>query len=279
MTLLGFVGVAVAGGLGMQFAVAGFFEWFYYRRRRDRAAEWKCQPKRWAPARVQRRDIWLGAANMVGASIASGCLAWAIANDNPTQVYFGGHGVVFGVGMTLAYFMITDVGLYWAHRLLHRPALFRTIHRWHHRNTTPTAFTAGSMHPVEFATYQSVVLLPLFVMPVPVVGLIVVLVYQNFVALVDHSGVKLRSRLPWQPPPRFHDDHHVYFHVNYGQTLGMWDRMFGTWRREGRVYGEHVFGGKGAPVSSSEGGKPRYVNYDGDGSSAVDAPASEGVRS
>ncbi len=104
-----------------------------------------------------------------------------------------------------------------------------------------------AMHPAEFALYQAIMLVPLFWYPIHVVGLVVVLVYQNTIALLDHSGIAFRSHLPWQPPPRFHDDHHVHFHVNYGQTLGVWDRVFGTWRREGRVYGEHVFGGKGAP--------------------------------
>ncbi len=282
MTLLGYVGMALAGGLGIHFGVAGWFEWFYYRRRRDRAAEWKIQPKRWSPERVRKRDLWLGTANLLGASTLSGCLAYLIATRNPTRIYFAdaGHSILLGVALTVIYFMGTDVALYWAHRLLHRPALFRAIHRWHHRTTTPNAFTAASMHPVEFAIYQAMVFLPVFVMPVPVWGLIFVLIYQNVVALIDHSGVKLRSRLPWQPPPRFHDDHHVYFHVNYGQTLGMWDRMFGTWRREGRVYGEHFFGGRGAPRSSAGSASPaRYVNYDGDGSAAgSDEPAREAAR-
>jgi lathosterol oxidase len=281
MTLLGYLAMAQTGGLGMYFGIGGWFEWFYYRRRKDRAAEWKCQPRRFAPPRVQRRDILVGAANMVAGSSISGVLAYFIATRNPTRVYFAdaGHSIAFGVAMTLIYFMATDVALYWAHRILHRPTLFKHIHRWHHRNTTPTAFTSASMHPVEFFTYQSMVLLPLFFMPVPVWGLIFVLVYQNFVALLDHSGVKLRSHLPWQPPPRFHDDHHVFFHVNYGQTLGMWDRMFGTWRREGRVYGEHVFGGRGAPVSATAAeGKPRYIDYSGDGSAAPADTAREVAR-
>ena len=57
--------------------------------------------------------------------------------------------------------------------------------------------------------------------------------------------------MPWQPPTRFHDDHHVHFHVNYGQNLSLWDWAFGTYRREGRVYGEAVFGGRGAPASGA----------------------------
>ena len=266
VTLFGFVAVAVASGLGMYFGIGGWFEWRYYRLRRADPAAWKCQPKRFAPARVRRRDLLLGTANLTVASVASGWLAHAIATGNPTAVYLGGsgHGLPFGLATTVLYFLLTDVGLYWAHRVFHRPALFRAIHRWHHRNTTPTAFTSAATHPVEFFTYQSIVAAPLFFLPVPVAGVIAVLLYQNFVALVDHSGVRLGSPLPWQAPPQFHDDHHVHFHVNYGQTLGVWDRVFGTWRREGRVYGEDVFGGRGRAAAGAGAGahEPvRLVDY------------------
>jgi lathosterol oxidase len=258
MTLPGFVAVAVLGGMGSYLAVGAAFHVWYYRRQRDRAHAWKCQPRRFAPARIRRRDLWLGSANLTVASILSGVLAHAIATDNPTRVYVSGHTVTFAVLSTLAYFVLTDFLLYAAHRGFHHPPLFRAIHRVHHKNTTPSAFTAMAMHPLEFAVYQGVMVVPLFLWPIPVAGLVAVLVYQNLIALLDHSGVNLRSHLPWQPPPRFHDDHHLYFHVNYGQTLGVWDRVFGTWRREGRRYGEDVFGGRGAPA----GGPERLVDYD-----------------
>ena len=86
------------------------------------------------------------------------------------------------------------------------------------------------------------------------------LVYQNYVGMLDHSGVDLHSWVPWQPPTRFHDDHHVYFHVNYGQNLSAWDRLFGTYRREGRVYGVEVFGGRGAPAGPGSAPTP-LVDY------------------
>jgi lathosterol oxidase len=257
MTLPGYVAVAVAGGLGAYFAVGLAFHFLYYRRRRDTPDAWKCQPRRFASDKLRRRDLVLGTANLTVASILSGVLAHAIATDNPTRVYTTGHSLLFGVAVTLVYFVLTDFLLYAAHRTFHRPALFKAFHLVHHRNTTPTAFTAMAMHPLEFAVYQGAMLVPLFLLPIPVVGLVIVLVYQNFIALLDHSGVDLRSRLPWQPPPRFHDDHHRYFHVNYGQTLGLWDRLFGTWRREGRRYGADVFGGRGAPAE----GRDRLVDY------------------
>jgi lathosterol oxidase len=249
MSVWGFVAVAIAGGLGMYFGVGGLFELRYYRKRAA-AETWKLQPKRWPTARARKKEIALGAANMTLGSIASGWFAHHVAAGGASSIYtsLDDHGLAFSIATTLAYFVITDGVLYGAHRLLHRKTLFRWIHRVHHRWTSPTAFTAAAMHPAEFALYQSIMLAPLFVLPIHVVGLVVVLVYQNTIALCDHSGVALGSVLPWQPPPRFHDDHHVHFHVNYGQTLGLWDRVFGTWRRAGRVYGENVYGGKGAAL-------------------------------
>ena len=35
----------------------------------------------------------------------------------------------------------------------------------------------------------------------------------------------------------------------------------GTWRRVGRVYGEHVYGGKGAPLAAGAREPVGYVDY------------------
>ncbi len=261
MTLAAYVVLAIAGGLGMYFGIGGFFEWRYYRRRGE-AETWKIQPRRWPGPRARRNEILLGAANLTAGSIASGIFAHHVATGGETAIYFDlqTHGLAFTLATAVGYFLLTDAMLYGAHRLMHRKTLFRYIHRVHHRWTSPTAFTSAAMHPAEFVLYQGLMIAPLFVLPIHVGGVIAVLLYHNLIALLDHSGVDLASALPWQPPPRFHDDHHVHFHVNYGQTLGVWDRVFGTWRRAGRVYGEHVFGGKGAPLGPEAAPAPR-IDY------------------
>ncbi len=264
MSVAGYVAFAIAGGLGMYLALGGLFELLYYRRRRGDAASWKTQPQRWPNPRARRHELLLGSANMIVASTASGLFAHHVASGGASSIYFdlSEHGLAFSIASAILYLVVTDGALYWAHRLLHRRWAFRHIHRVHHRWTSPTAFTAHAMHPLEFALYQGIMLVPLLFWPIHVVGLVIVLVYQNLIAMIDHCGVDLPSALPWQPPARFHDDHHVHFHVNYGQTLGCWDRWFGTWRRVGRVYGEHVYGGKGEPLGA-EPGAPRLVDYRG----------------
>jgi sterol desaturase/sphingolipid hydroxylase (fatty acid hydroxylase superfamily) len=262
MSLAAFIAMAIAGGLGMYFGICGFLEFRYYRRRRE-AADWKIQPARWPTPAARRREIALGTANLIGASILSGWFAHYVASGGYSSIYFDvdRYGFGFAIATTVIYFVGTDGLLYGAHRLLHRKTLFRNIHRVHHRWTSPTAFTSMAMHPVEFALYQSIMVVPLFFLPIHVIGLATVLVYQNSIAMLDHSGIQLTSLVPWQPPPRFHDDHHAHFHVNYGQTLGVWDRLFGTWRRSGRRYGEDVFGGKGAPIGAAGESATAYVDY------------------
>ncbi len=180
------------------------------------------QPRRWLSPEMKRYQLKLGTANLAMGSAASGVFAYSVATGAIRTLSFdaSASGVALGVASTLAYFLVTDAGLYWAHRTFHRPLLFRHIQRYHHRVTSPTAITAMAMHPVEFITYQSIMILPLFFVPLWGYGVIFTLLYQNWVALVDHSGIKLYAWFPWQPPSLFHDDHHLYFHVNYGQNMG-----------------------------------------------------------
>jgi hypothetical protein len=127
-----------------------------------------------------------------------------------------------------------------------------------------------AMHPIELATYQSIMLVPLFFVPLSVYAVVAVLVATNYYALVDHSGVRARSWLPFIAPAQFHDDHHAHFHVNYGQSFFLWDRVFGTMRRKGRKYGVEVFGGKGAGEAAAP---VEYWDYTQEEVAAAPAPA------
>lgn len=230
--LAGTIALATAAGLGMYFGIGGVLELVYYRRRREQAADWKCQPERFPSPNARRRELVLGTANMTLGSLASGVFVYYALHGGDTGLYvsLAEHGVAYSIASTLAYLLATDLALYWLHRGLHTPRLYRAIHRVHHRWGAPTAFTAAAMHPLEFALYQSVMLVPLLFVPLHAAGVIAVLVATHYYALIDHSGVRLRSWWPFIAPTRFHDDHHAHFHVNFGQSFLLWDRVFGTLR-------------------------------------------------
>lgn len=280
---LRFVLGSLVAGLGMYLVIGGFLYRRYYVERRDDAARWKCQPQRFPTERLRRYDVRLGLANLSVGSILSGLFAYYVCAGGKTGVFLTlrdpvsgqGHGLAFAVLGGLAYFLLTDLGLYAAHRLFHRPRLFRAIHRFHHRNTTPTPFTAYAMHPLEFLTYEAITIVPLFFFPVHGAAVVLTLLYSNYMALMQHSGVRMSFPLPWEPSTLFHDDHHLHFHVNYGQNLMLWDRVFGSLRRHGRRYGADVFGGRGAALGGSEGAAARYVDYRRDSRESGEPAAAE----
>ena len=43
---------------------------------------------------------------------------------------------------------------------------------------------------------------------------------------------------PWQTTTFFHDDHHLYFHCNYGQHVWWWDSILNTTHKTKKKYTE-----------------------------------------
>ncbi|KAH3858933.1 hypothetical protein DPMN_101578 [Dreissena polymorpha] len=55
--------------------------------------------------------------------------------------------------------------IYYPHRMFHIPFLYRHVHKVHHRYGSPTLYTATAMHTLEFLVYQTLLMLPVFVVP------------------------------------------------------------------------------------------------------------------
>ena len=54
-----------------------------------------------------------------------------------------------------------------------------------------------------------------------------VLLYTYYHGIIDHSGITFKRAWwqPWQPDCIFHDNHHQYFHVNFGFNIEYWDKV------------------------------------------------------
>lgn len=124
-----------------------------------------------------------------------------------------------------------STGHFWVnHRLLHLLPLYRTCHSLHHRNPNPTPWTGISMHPLEHLIYFSVFLI-WWVVPAHPVVILMCTMYQGPGPAPSHSGfAKLRlGRYLVPTGDLFHQLHHRYFEVNYGNTQLPIDYWSGTW--------------------------------------------------
>lgn len=260
--LLGWIAVATAGGLVIFHAVAGFYHVKYYVRRRDEPETWKCQARRKLPAKFQRKAVLLSSFNLTVAGVLTGVLIDAIARGLPTPIYMdvAEWGWPYTIGSTVLLFILLDAIAFYIHWALHLKFLYKRFHRAHHQYVATTPYVTVAIHPVVFVSLQVATAIPLFIIPFHVVSIGAVLVYILVFNIIDHSGVSLDSRIPWQASSNYHDDHHAHFHVNFGQHLVWWDRLHGTLRRKDTSYGVELFGGRG--VSSKDGdGKPEYLDY------------------
>lgn len=248
---------SILGGLVILWIVAGYYHVRYYVLRRHEPEKWKCQPRRFLRPDQQRQAIKLSCMNLAIGGTLSGTFIYALQHGLKTPIYFdvAEYGWAYTLLSTVLLFVAVDGLAYYAHRLLHKRVMFNNIHRWHHRYIATTPWVVTAMHPLELIMFQAATFIPMFVLPTHYMSCIFVFVYILVFNIIDHSGVKLESRLPWQGPSTFHDDHHVYFHCNFGQVLTFWDRFHDTLRREGRRYGVDVFGGKGKPIDGAVKGK------------------------
>ncbi|MCA9719395.1 MAG: sterol desaturase family protein [Myxococcales bacterium] len=251
------VAISVVAGLVIFFATALPLHYIYYVRRREDAARWKCQPKRFLPDRLNREAMRLSTVNMTIGGVMSGTFITYVARGGWTRLYFdwSEYGLAYLLLSAALAFFWSDGWAYYIHRASHIRWAYKAYHRIHHRYVATTPWVTVALHPVELAMQVVANYALLFIIPIYAPMFAIMLVYVLVYNIIDHSGVKFTSRIPWQPSSMFHDDHHRHFHCNFGQHLTFWDRVHGTLRRVDRRYGETVFGGRG------DGEGDEFVRY------------------
>ena len=240
--------------------VAAYYHFKYYVRRKDDPESWKCQKERWLRPGQHTNAMVRSSINLTIGGFNTGILIYAMTQGLKTPIYtdVNEHGWAYTIFSTIILFLLIDASAYYVHRFLHFRPLYRRFHKIHHRFVATSPYVTTAMHPVEFLALQFASFLPMAFMPVHAASAGIVLIYILIFNIIDHSGVRLQSSLPWQGPSTYHDDHHLYFHCNFGQHLMLWDRIHGTLRRQDREYGAEIFGGKGAGDDTN---LPPFVEY------------------
>lgn len=128
------------------------------------------------------------------------------------------------------FILFTDCGIYYIHRWLHWPAVYKRLHKPHHKWIVCTPFASHAFHPVDgWAQSVPYHLYPLL-FPLHKVLYLGLFTFVNFWTVMIHDG-NYMSNDPVVNGTACHTVHHLYFNYNYGQFTTLWDRLGGSYRR------------------------------------------------
>ena len=129
-----------------------------------------------------------------------------------------------------AFIFFTDCGVYWAHRWLHWPKVYRALHKPHHKWLVCTPFASHSFHPLDgYGQSISYHIYPM-IMPLQKFIYLGLFTFVNFWTVMIHDGNHMYNSKIINGTA-CHTVHHLYFSYNYGQFTTLWDRLAGSYRR------------------------------------------------
>ncbi|KAH7000083.1 hypothetical protein EDB80DRAFT_866132 [Ilyonectria destructans] len=140
-----------------------------------------------------------------------------------------------GPGLWYNYFqfplflVFTDFCIYWAHRWLHLPSVYKYLHKPHHKWIMPTPFASHAFHPLDGYVQSLPYHIFPFIFPLQKMAYVALFIFVNLWAVMIHDGEYMTNN-PFINGAACHSLHHSRFEVNYGQFFTAFDRMGGTYR-------------------------------------------------
>ncbi len=166
-------------------------------------------------------------------------LALGAAADASAQGWglFNGWNLPAGVEVILA-ILIFDFAIWFQHLVTHKVPILWRLHRVHHADRDMDVTTAIRFHPIEIALSMLLKIGLVYLIGPSVLAIFLFEVILNSTAMFNHAN--LRLPLPFDRvvrmvlvTPDMHRVHHsVHRHEhdsNYGFSLSIWDRLFGTY--------------------------------------------------
>lgn len=159
------------------------------------------------------------------------------------------HSIAYLILSPFLFIILSDCSIYFIHRGLHHPLVYKHVHKPHHSFVHTSAFAAFAFHPVDGflqgVSYQVFVYIFPFHSVAHLISMSMVLVWT--INIHDRKSLGI----PGVNGAAHHLIHHTTFRSNYGQYLTLWDRLLGTyrdpcaWKRDGaptldekQVYGK-----------------------------------------
>jgi len=158
--------------------------------------------------------------------------------------------------------LISDIGVYWAHRAFHKiPALWK-FHAIHHSIEELDWLGAFHSHPVDIIATKAISLTPIFFLGFSEASIAIFSIIYVGHTLLVHSNVRVAfGPLKWLiASPQFHRWHHANqreaYDKNFAGQLPFLDVMFGTYNATGNKVPEKY--GVDDPIPATYFGQTGY---------------------
>ncbi|MEE4188932.1 MAG: sterol desaturase family protein, partial [Roseobacter sp.] len=138
----------------------------------------------------------------------------------------------------LAVVLILDFAIWLQHLITHKVPILWRLHRVHHADVDMDVTTAIRFHPVEIALSMLLKIGLVYALGPAAIAVVIFEIVLNGTAMFNHSNLALPQwldRLVRQVfvTPDMHRVHHSVHREehdsNYGFSLSLWDRLFGTY--------------------------------------------------
>jgi len=164
----------------------------------------------------------------VGAAMDAQSNGWGVMNTLDLPLWLA-------VILTI---LIFDFAIWLQHLITHKVPFLWRFHRVHHADRDIDVTTAIRFHPVEIALSMVLKIGLVYLLGPPAIGIILFEIILNGTAMFNHANWRLPLRLDallrlFLVTPDMHRVHHsddrAEHDSNYGFSLSIWDRMFGTY--------------------------------------------------
>jgi sterol desaturase/sphingolipid hydroxylase (fatty acid hydroxylase superfamily) len=174
----------------------------------------------------------------------SGLVLWALAFFSTSLSSIVPTGFRNAIGaqpwwlQAIEVIVMSDILIYWGHRLQHRVDFLWRFHKVHHSAEHLDWLAAHREHPVDSVYTITLINLPAFILGFPLESLAGLIAFRGIWAVYIHSNVRLPlGPLKWFiGAPELHHWHHDLDRDagNYANISPLMDIMFGTYTCPGR---------------------------------------------
>ncbi len=217
------------------FLAAGVFYYYYYVKHLERFKPKRLSKRDFRKGQLKKEIKWSLISSVIFA--VAGALVFYLYNKDLTAIYNGfSLNDIWYIPLSLILvLLIHETYYYWIHRWMHKPRIYRKVHKVHHDSLTPTPWTAFSFHPWEAVLEAIILPVILLIIPMHLYAVLFYLIFMTLSSVINHLDIEIypesfqKNKIGrYFIGATHHHYHHSEFNTNYGLYFTFWDRWMET---------------------------------------------------